>query len=148
MSDHALLQYNKVWAKVRTLQSLNQSQLRLCHQAAQVQISMQGAMVSKSKQRHLTVYEAALLRDSKKLEEHQQSLKAAAGVSAECNQAMHGAHTFFTWVASLHQSWLQTGYLQPVSKTGSVLQTTQACSNQAQVHELHSLPVYHLVICP
>ena len=125
MSDYALLHYNKVWAKVRTLQSLNQSRQRLCHQAAQ--IDMQGAGASNSKQRRLTLYEGALLRDSGKLKQHQQSLEAAAGVTAECEQAMHSAQTFFAWVSNLHESWLQAGYLQPVSKTVSVLRSRQAC---------------------
>lgn len=117
MSDHALLHYNKVWAKVRTLQSLNQSRHRLCHEAARVQASMQDFMSPDSKQRRLTVYEAALLRDPEKMQQHQQSLEAAAGVTAECKQAMRSAQTFFSWVASLHDTWLQAGYLHPVSQS-------------------------------
>ena len=114
MSDYALLQYNKVWAKMRSLQSLNQSRHRLCHQTARAQTSM----APNSKQRRLTLYEAGLLRDSEKLKQHQQSLEAAASVTAECKQAVQSAQTFFNWVASLHESWLQAGYLQPVSRVG------------------------------
>ena len=120
MSDYALLHYNKVWAKIRTLQSLNQSRHRLCHQAAQVQTSM----AAKSKHSRLTLYEAALLRDSEKLKQHQQSLEAAASVTAECKQAVHSAQTFFSWVASLHESWLQAGYLQPLSRVWSLCKPT------------------------
>lgn len=147
MSDHALLHYNKVWAKIRALQSLNQSRHRLCHQAAQLLTSMQGSMTLYSKQRRLTLYEAALLRDSDKLQQHQQSLEAAAVVTAECKQAVHSAQTFFAWVASLHDTWLQAGYLQPVSRTGSLLQPTQACSKARPVHDLHCMPVFRLLTC-
>ena len=115
MSDQALVLYNKVWANIRTLQSLNQSRHRLCHQMAEMQRSMQGTIAPNRKPRLLTLYEAALLRDSEKLERHQQSLLAAAGLVVECKEARRNAHTFFGWVEDLHQGWQQAGYLQQVT---------------------------------
>lgn len=124
MSDCTLLQYNKVWAKIRALQSLNQSRHTLLHQMAHVQTSLQGATAPHHKQTRLTLYEAALLRDSEKLEQHQQSLDAAAGLVAECKQAANSAQTFFSWVASLNESWQQAGYLRLVSKEGHICSST------------------------
>lgn len=124
MSDCALLQYNKVWAKVRALQSLNQSRQTLIHQMAHVQTNMQGVMAPRHKQTRLTLYEAALLRDSEKLEQHQQSLEAAGSLIAECKQALHSAQQFFSWVASMCDSWQQAGYLRLVCKEGYVCSLT------------------------
>lgn len=118
MSDCALLQYNKVWAKIRVLHSLNQSRQTLIHRMAYMQTSMQGVAAPHHKQTRLTLYEAGLLRDSEKLEQHQQSLEAAADLVAECKQATNSAQTFFNWVASLHESWQQAGYLRVVRKEG------------------------------
>lgn len=125
MSDCALLQYNKSWAKIRALQSLNQSRQTFSHQMAHVQTRMHGFTAPHRKQTCLTLYEAALLRDSEKLEQHQQSLEAAAGLVAECKQATNSAQTFFSWVASLYESWQQAGYLRLVSKEGRMCSLTR-----------------------
>ena len=147
MSDCGLLQYNKVWAKIRALQSLNQSRQTLIHQMAHVQTSMQRVAAPPCKQTRLTLYEAALLRDSKKLEQHQQSLEATAGLVAECKQATNSAQTFFSWMASLHESWQQASYLRPVSKKGHMYSLTPFWPNLGQMHDIYCLVTRHLASC-
>ena len=105
LSDHALVLYNKTQAKIRSLQSLHQSRRHLCHKIAQVQSCIQTAATLQQKQTPLTAYEISLLRDRQKLQDHQESLEAAAAVIAECKKAMHDAHIFHCWVTTLQESW-------------------------------------------
>lgn len=119
LSDHALVQYSKVCAKIRSLQSLNQSRHRLCQQMTQIPQGMQAALGPTRKQRRLTLYEAALLNNPERMERHQRSLEAAAGLMSECTEAMHHARIFFGWLAGLHNKWQQAGYLAQVIQTGS-----------------------------
>ncbi|KAL3155022.1 hypothetical protein ABBQ38_011545 [Trebouxia sp. C0009 RCD-2024] len=141
LSDHALVQYSKVCAKIRSLQSLNQSRHRLCQQMTQIPQGMQAALGPTRKQRRLTLYEAALLNNPERMERHQRSLEAAAGLMSECTEAMHHARIFFGWLAGLHNKWQQAGYLaqaevpvvpQHHQQPGATLQQLRATANSLQ----------------
>ncbi|KAL3144553.1 hypothetical protein ABBQ32_004283 [Trebouxia sp. C0010 RCD-2024] len=141
LSNHALVQYSKVCAKIRILQSLNQSRHRLCQQMTQIQQGMQAALRPTCKQRHLSLYEAALLNNPERMERHQRSLEAAAGLMSKCTQAMHHARIFYDWLAGLHKEWQQAGHLaqaelplvpQHHQRTGATLQQLRATANSLQ----------------
>lgn len=105
LSDHALVLYNKSQAKIRSLQSLQQSRHQLCHKIVQVQGHIQTSASLQRKHVLLTPYEISLLKDRQKLQHHQESLGAAAAMIAECKKAMHNAWVFTCWVSTLQESW-------------------------------------------
>ena len=84
----------------------------------QIHQRMQAAVGPNCKQRRLTLYEAALLKDPERMERHQTSLKAAAGLLKECTEAMHHAPIFFDWMTGLHTDWQQAGHLTQVTRVG------------------------------
>ena len=102
--------FNKTRFKVRSLQSLSQSRHQLSLKVAQLQMRIQAAAQAQHKLGPLTAYEVSLLKDRHKLQQHQQSLEAAAGITKRFGSAVHNVQIFLHWVASLHTSLpTQTG---------------------------------------
>ncbi len=100
-SDHALMLLNKCRAKLRSLQSLQQSRLKLCHNIASTQ--HHAANTARHTHSPLTPYELSLLKSGDKLRRHCDSLQEAARIAAECNTTQHHVRMFFEWLGTVSQ---------------------------------------------